>query len=464
MVGEVSAHSPSIVAGPPPPASAFPMPAPYKSQHAEEDFRYLQDPAQRTDPFDSLKYIRLFGKDEWFLSLGGEARERYEYFNNFAFGRPPQDHGGYFLQRYMFFGDVHLGRNLRVFSEFKSASINYNHTPARPTDENQFDLHQAFVDFAVDLPANTTITVRPGRQELAFGATRLVALRDAPNDRQTFDGVRVMATGEGWRVDGFAVRPVRTRPGVMDDVSDPTTDFWGLYGVKSYGATSKGGVNLYYFGLNRDTAAFNDLNGRETRHTIGARVFDRIGSWDYDLEGTFQWGRFGSGDIQAWRIALDGGYHFSSLPLRPRPHFQVDVMSGDRQKGDHNTESFNPLFPKGHYFGLIGLLGPVNLINIHPSLDFQLTEKIRATTKIDFFWRQSSNDGVYNPAGAILRAAQTSKAMYVGSEVQVELYWEITRHLVLITNYTHFFTGQFLRDTGFAKQVDYTAAWVTFRF
>src|SRR3989442_4480439 len=38
---EALAHSPSAVSGPPPPASAFPMPAPYKGQHAEEDFSYL---------------------------------------------------------------------------------------------------------------------------------------------------------------------------------------------------------------------------------------------------------------------------------------------------------------------------------------------------------------------------------------------------------------------------------------
>ena len=182
------------------------------------------------------------------------------------------------------------------------------------------------------------------------------------------------------------------------------------------------------------------------------------------LEGTFQWGSFGSGDIQAWRIALDIGYHLSSLPLRPRPHLQIDVMSGDRRQGDQNIESFNPLFPKAHYFGLIGLLGPVNLINTHPSIDFQLTEKLRATTKIDFFWRQNINDGVYNPAGALLQAAGNSKATYVGSEAQVEIYWEINRHLALISNYSHFFVGQFLRETGPGKDVDYTTTWVTFRF
>lgn len=97
-------------------------------------------------------------------------------------------------------------------------------------------------------------------------------------------------------------------------------------------------------------------------------------------------------------------------------------------------------------------------------MDFQLIDKVRATTKVDFFWRQSVNDGVYNPAGALLRGAGSSKAMYVGSEAQIEIRWEINHHLALISNYTHFFTGQFLRETGSGMDVDYTTTWVTFRF
>jgi hypothetical protein len=117
----------------------MPMPAPYKSQHTEEDFSALKDPAKRTDLFDPLKYIPLLGKDDWVLSLGGEARERYEYFNNRNFGAGTQDRNGYLLQRYMFFGDVHLGHQTRIFSEFKSGQIHF--TPrALPDPRTTFSL------------------------------------------------------------------------------------------------------------------------------------------------------------------------------------------------------------------------------------------------------------------------------------------------------------------------------------
>jgi Alginate export len=415
MGSDALAHRLSDSSGPPAPASAFSLPAPYKTRHAEEDFSYLIDSSMQTDSFDPIKYIPLAGRADWFLTFGGEARLRYEYFNNRNFGDAAQDPNGYLLQRYMFFGDVHIGSHVRLFTEFKSAFINFEQSTPRSTDENHLELHQAFVDLTVD-----------------------------PTPKMTL--------------------PVRTRPGVFDDATDAKTHFWGLHAVKALSAASKGGINAYYFGLNQEGVDRNQLAGREQRHTVGARLFDRVGSWDYDIEGTFQWGSFGTGDIQAWRIAFDGGFHMTSLPFHPRPHFQIDVMSGDRRQGDQNIESFNPLYPKAHYFGLIGLLGPVNLINMHPSIDFQLTEKLRATTKVDFFWRQSINDGVYNGAGEQFLSPGASKATYVGSEVQAEIAWELSRHMLLIANYTHFFAGKFVRDSGSGKDIDYTTTWVTYRF
>ncbi|TKB77592.1 MAG: hypothetical protein E8D42_15975 [Nitrospira sp.] len=64
----------------------------------------------------------------------------------------------------------------------------------------------------------------------------------------------------------------------------------------------------------------------------------------------------------------------------------------------------------------------------------------------------------------MLRAAGNSNATYVGSQAQAEIYWEIDRHLVLIANYTHFFTGQFLRETGASRDIDYATTWITVRF
>ena len=65
----------------PPPSTS---PPPYQSLRYDEDWTYLSDKSQRSDAFDVLKYIPLL--DRGYLSLGGEARIRYEYFDQFDFG------------------------------------------------------------------------------------------------------------------------------------------------------------------------------------------------------------------------------------------------------------------------------------------------------------------------------------------------------------------------------------------
>ena len=58
----------------------------YKSFRFDEDFSALADPALRTQPLDDLKYIPLGDEPRTWLTLGGEARTRYEYFNEPGFG------------------------------------------------------------------------------------------------------------------------------------------------------------------------------------------------------------------------------------------------------------------------------------------------------------------------------------------------------------------------------------------
>src|SRR5262245_14971835 len=99
--------------------SADPMPLQsppaYKQLRYDEDYSYLRDPSQRSDLWDVVNFIPLDVKDDIYLSLGGELRERYEYFHNSNWGRGPQDTGGYLLQRYMIHADLHLGPDVPVF-------------------------------------------------------------------------------------------------------------------------------------------------------------------------------------------------------------------------------------------------------------------------------------------------------------------------------------------------------------
>ncbi|MGH7378212.1 MAG: alginate export family protein, partial [Candidatus Methylomirabilales bacterium] len=149
-------------------------PPPYKPLRFEEDYRYLRDRALRTDFWDPIKYILLKGDGGHFLSLGGEARERYEFFKHFAWGAGPEDRDGHLLQRHLLHADLHLGEQLRLFGQLQSSLEHGRKGGPRPTDEDQLDVHQAFAELKPRFGEAAARMLRVGRQEMSFGSSRLV--------------------------------------------------------------------------------------------------------------------------------------------------------------------------------------------------------------------------------------------------------------------------------------------------
>ena len=436
---------------------------PYQLNRADENYRYLQDPSQRTDPWDPLKYVPLNEAGSWYLSIGGEARERYEYFNRPSWGKDPQD-SGYFLQRYFLHADLHLGEQIRLFSQLQSSLEDGRRGGPRPTDKNELDLHQAFLDMKLDLPGAASLTLRSGRQELAYGSQRIIAVREGPNVRQGFDGFRLMYRAADVRIDGFAAKPAQTNRYVFDDGSDNGKALWGAYAVLPFPLLPKGNIDLYYIGLYRGKAGFDQGAARETRHSVGTRLWRTEAPFDYNLEIIYQWGSFGNGDIQAWTVASDTGYTLASLPLRPRAGLRADIASGDSDPASHDLQTFNPLFPKGAYFSEAGLIGPSNFMDLNPCIDLHLTERFTMILDWDFFWRENIHDGLYNNAVALVRSGKTSNARYIGSMPQIQLLWDIERHLSVAAIYGHFFAGRFLKESGSGEDLDYITTWLTYKF
>lgn len=438
-------------------------PPPYRLNRADEDYRYLADPARRTDLWDPVKYVPLNGSGSWYLSLGGEARERYEYFNHPNWGKDKQDNG-YLLQRYFLHGDLHLGEHARLFGQFQSSLEDGRKGGPRPIDRDEFDLHQAFLDLKLDLPDAGSLTLRSGRQELAYGSQRIISVREGPNVRQAFDGFRLIYRKGAVQADAFATRPAQTKRYVFDDGPDNTKALWGMYAVLPFPLLANANLDLYYLGLYRGKAGFDQGAARETRHSAGMRLWRTAAPLDYNFEALYQWGSFGNGQIRAWTVASDSGYTLAALPLRPRLGLRADIASGDEDPSNPDLQTFNPLFPKGAYFNEAGLIGPANFIDLNPCLDLHLSNKITFIFDWDFFWRESTRDGLYNNAVALVRSGKASQARYIGSMAQAQLFWNLDRHLTLVTIYGHFLAGSFLKESGFGEDVDYITTWLSYKF
>ncbi|GKS68923.1 alginate export family protein [Nitrosomonas sp. PY1] len=440
----------------------------YKSLRYQEDYRYLRNSPRNTDFWNPIKYISLNNQEDWYLSIGGEMRQRYEFYHNEKYGKEPADPNGnsnIWLQRYMLHGDLHLGANIRVFAQFMSTFEDWRKGGPRPDiDENAFDLHQGFMDLTAKLGSSNSVTLRFGRQEIEYGSGRLISGREVPNNRRSFDAIKLLFILGDWSIDGFVGKPVRNLTGVFDDDRNPNKSLWGAYAIRVWPLLPDGHVDLYYLGYDDRHAIFAQGRGHEVRHTVGARIWGNPFPWKYNFEFVGQFGQFGSNDIRAWAAASDTHYNFSQLPLNPQIGMRADITSGDGKSSTLGT--YNPLFPTGAYFNLADLGGPPNFIHIHPSLNLSLTEKLKASFDWGFFWRQNVNDAIYSIATVPIFSpiSTVGQKHYSGSSPSFVLTWEPISHITVVASYVHFFPSDFLKTEYAAKEVDYFTTWVTYKF
>jgi hypothetical protein len=433
----------------------------YQSIRYEEDWSVLRDHSQRTDPWDSVKYLALT-EDGWYLSLGGEGRLRYEAFRNAAFGSGPQDPNGYVLQRYLTHADLHLGQHVRVFTELQSGLETGRTGGPRPTDEDRLEFHQAFAELSIGR-SPSSFTLRVGRQEVGFGSGRLISASEGRNVRLNFDAVRPIVRLGSWTWNALLAKLVAVEPGMLDDGQAPGQTFGGFGFIRTHRLRPDTGTAGYYLRLHRRIAPFDQGVAREVRQTLGSRTWGRRAEVDYNYELILQWGSFGGAPIRAWALATDTGYSFrTSWPTRIG--LRADWTTGDRRPDDPALQTFNPLFPGTAYSGRAGLIGPANSIDVTPSVRVTPTRRLTVTIDHAWFWRQSVHDGLYGIGVNLVRPGGESRARDVGRQLTVLADFRVDDHLGMAVTYTAFFAGRFLQETPPGEDVGYLAVSSTYRF
>ena len=159
-----------------------------KTNRWQEDWSVLQNPALRTEPLDSLKYLSLSDTDpQRYLSFGLTLRERFELNDANGFGIGNRKRDSWLIQRLQVHADLHLNEHWRVFTELEDARA-FDKTTIGGADQNRLDMRLAFVEY-VDKTPDHTFKARVGRQDFAFDLQRFISSRDGPNVRQSFDAV-----------------------------------------------------------------------------------------------------------------------------------------------------------------------------------------------------------------------------------------------------------------------------------
>ncbi|WP_051321075.1 alginate export family protein [Rhizobium mesoamericanum] len=434
---------------------AVTSPPVFTTRRYTEDYSYLRDPSKRSGAWwEPFKYIPLDSTGVTYLTLGAELRFRTEGYRNFNWGEVPVD--TYQWYRVMPYADLHLGENVRLFGQLVGAWAANKETSVTGVDETGVELLQGFGEVTLPVGNDADLILRGGRQLLSYGSERLISLRYGPNVLRSFDAGLASLDADQWRIDAFYARPVRNKVESFNDHSDDNRSVWSVYATRQLDEIGpKSGLDLYYIGYQNADAEFNQGSGDELRHTLGTRFFGEAMGWDWNLEGMFQFGRFDGGDIRAWSLASDMGYTFEDATFSPRLGLRADIISGDRNPNDDDLQTFNPLFPKGKYFGEIGLVGPSNLIDFHPNLTLQLTDQWTLSGAAVFYWRESLDDGVYDNGGGLVRPSGNSRARFIGSQADIVLGWQPTPWFSTELAYSVFAPGQFIKDTGPSKTTQF---------
>ncbi|RFM29668.1 alginate export family protein [Deminuibacter soli] len=415
----------------------------FKLMRYDEDYTYLKND---TSPgwYNHIKFIPFTADKKIYASIGGEARYEMVYTHNADWNEFGEGDNHYLLQRYDLHADVHLGNRVRLFTQLRSALESGSKDAPRPIDEDKMNIQNLFADVIAWQQGRQQLTVRLGRQELDYGTGRLISVREGPNVRQYFTGGKIMYTTPSLAVDGFVMMDDKVNTGFFDNKPTHQANLWGVYSHLVIPAS--GNIDFTYLGIRRDNAVFEEGEGKEVRHTIAARYWKYGGGFIYNVEGAYQFGSFNKGNINAWTAAIDIGYRFDHVKFTPSVNLRNDYISGDKRPGDGSLQTFNPLYPKGGYFGFNPRIGPANLIDLHPYVTAAFTGKLTMQADVVINWRYSLMDGIYRPSGTFNLAGEGSDKRYIGTAYLLNASYAFSKYMVFTCGGQFFKTGAFIHD------------------
>lgn len=324
--------------------------------------------------------------------------------------------------------------------------------------DNPFDLRQAFVTLG-DGGRSFPLTLKAGRQALAFGDQRLIGPLEWNNIARSFDGASLRwHGGERLWVEGFVSSLVVIDPDRFDE-SDWDSVFSGVYA--SVPVLDWQDTEFYVLHLDdddRDDAFF----------TFGTHWKSRAGAldpWDYEAGFAYQAGDAAGRDLSAFAAYVQGGFTFDHA-WKPRIGAEYSFGSGDGDAADGDEGSFQNLFPTNHlYYGFMDLFSWSNLHDVVLHLSAQPAKSVTVGLDFHVFWLADTADAWRRANGrTAVRPIDPSAGNFAGTELDLLVKWSPHRSLSLTAGYSHFFAGDYLEDTGASSDADFGYVMASLKF
>jgi len=427
-----------------PPKSGYPPFGLMATPFFETDFRYVDDPKQSPDFLEKLHRIHL--GDNWLFGTGGQAwwRHMREISSRFT-GRI----NDYDLWRVRTYGDLWYRDSFRIYAEFISANtVSQDLAPLR-IDEDRADLQNLFIDVKIGEIDCRPVYLRVGRQEMLLGSQRAISPPDWANTRRTFQGVRSTHQGEKFDFDLFWVQPIVPDTTHFNSV-DHNQNFYGAW--FTYRPQKGTFVDLYYLFLDNanNTTALGLTTAPTSVHTLGARYTGDHCQFLWDFEGMLQLGQRDGQSIRAGNVSAGLGYNFANVPMNPTVWGYYDWATGDPSPNSADYNTYNQLFPFGHYyFGWLDLVGRQNIRDLNAHLYLYPAKWLSFNVQYHIFNLDRASDALYNVAGAPSRVSLKGAAGgRVGQELDLILNIHVGKHSDVLLGYSRLNPGDFISNTG----------------
>ncbi|OGQ57377.1 MAG: hypothetical protein A3J24_00040 [Deltaproteobacteria bacterium RIFCSPLOWO2_02_FULL_53_8] len=327
---------------------------------------------------------------------------------------------------------------------------------------NTLDLHESYVN--IDKLVGAPVSLRVGRQELAYGDQRLIGSFGWSNNGRSFDALKFAVTSEPANVDLFTAK--------ISEAAGKDQDFYGLYATIK--AIPSNTVDFYILSLrdnskgtaatamvsNNTTAATIATGGiikQQNLNTYGLRLNGGLTGIDYTVEGAIQTGQIENATtkykMNGRAFAAKAGYTLTA-PVKIRVGAEYDYASGDKDAADNKLTTFFNLFPTNH--DKLGYMDYQAWRNVKA---FNLNVKADVTSDLSLYagyWNfklANKADAWYGAAtwnttatGTLRAASSTNTASDIGSEIDLVVSYKYNPAVTVDLGYSTFKAGKYVKN------------------
>ena len=256
--------------------------------------------------------------------------------------------GGFFEQRTRLNVDA-TADDAKVFVQVQDSRIwgDQTSTITTGTEQEALDISQAYFDLSN--VANKPISLRIGRQAMAYGEHRLIGSLEWSNNARRFDAIKLTYKHSAADIDVFTSK-----------ISDSGADWGNDVNLNGIYAQLKNVPQV----SNLDLYLLHKVDGsvEANFYTLGARVKGDVKDFnvDYNAELAIQTGdATSSADKDANAYAIRVGYTIPNILGGLRLGVEYDAATG--QDSSTDSTAFDNLYPTNHY--LYGFTDDVNWTN-----------------------------------------------------------------------------------------------------